>query len=124
MFARQRRGNTFEYLHAPLKHTIVISYRGYVYLAALYNYLYDILDDGQYTALHYACQYGHSTITEMLIQKFSELKFDLNGKDHKGFTAFYYACNFCHLNTIKVLLHPSAAGEMSACWLVPHELPV
>ena len=52
--------------------------------------------DGK-TPFHLVCQYGHFDIAKMLIQKFIELKLEVNFKDNEfGRTAFHYVCSNGH----------------------------
>ena len=45
------------------------------------------------TAFHIACQNGHFSIAELLVEKSSEFKIDLNSKEkYYGATAFHLAC--------------------------------
>ena len=56
--------------------------------------------DGR-TAFHFACQFGHSKIAEMLMNKSTELNIELNVKDkYKGITAFHSACIHGHSKVI------------------------
>ena len=55
------------------------------------------------TALHMACQYGHSNIVEILINKSIDFDIDLNAENAEGWTAFYLACQNDHPKIAEML---------------------
>ena len=52
------------------------------------------------TALHLACDQGHTKMAEILIQKSAEFKIQLNTKDNFDQTTFHLACQNDHFDLL------------------------
>ena len=60
-----------------------------------------------------ACDYGHSKLAEILVQKSAELNFTLDAKDNLGRTAFHLACEYGYSRLAKMIVQKSAELNFS-----------
>ena len=56
------------------------------------------------TAFHFACKDGRSEIVEMILQRSTDLKIDLNAKDLDDYTAFHRACQKGKIKVVEIMI--------------------
>ena len=60
-------------------------------------------------AFHYACCHGQPEIAELIMNKSSEFKIDLNNTDNWGRTGFHWACWSGEINIVEMIIDQSEA---------------
>ena len=56
-----------------------------------------------WTAFHYACLYGYTSIVDMMINNSESLKLDLTARTKRGNTGFQLAQDWGHTNVVNLI---------------------